>query len=86
MSGRHSTRAWEDAVVWHTVNTQADGVQQLNNEVFEQRRGLAQERSEREQETARLKAELDRLKLEFELLKRFFGLEDEESPEKKKDD
>ena len=85
MSRRHSTRAWEDAVVWHTVNAQADGVQQLSNEVFEQRRAINQEKSERQQDTASLRAELDRLKQEFELLKRFFGLEVEES-EKTKDD
>ena len=66
MSRRHS--AWEDAVVWHTVNTQADGVQQLNNEVFELRRALNQERSDRQQETAQLRQELKEATAQIKLM------------------
>ena len=49
---------WVDIAVWDTVNTQRDDVQRLQNEVFEQRRALNQERSEREREIAELKARL----------------------------
>ena len=47
---------WEEDVVWDSIYRQADDVQRLQNEVFEQRRALNQERSEREQEIAQLKA------------------------------
>ena len=71
MSGRHS--AWADAVVWHTVNTQADGVQQLNNEVFELRRALNQERSDRQQETAQLRQELEEVRTQVNLITEYMA-------------
>ena len=48
-------------------------VQRLGNEVFEQRRGLNQERSEREQETARLRQELEEVKRQIKCLTTFMA-------------
>ena len=71
MSRRHNN--WVDATVWDTVNTQRDDVQRLGNEVFEQRRSLNQERSEREQETARLRQELEEVKKQIKCLTTFMA-------------
>ena len=47
--------------------------QRLNDEVFKLKRGLAQERSERQQETARLKAELEEVKKQIKCLTTFMA-------------
>ena len=62
---------WVDIAVWDTVNTQRDDVQRLQNEVFEQRRALNQEKSERQQETAKLRQELEEVMMKLLQLERF---------------